>query len=110
MRTSGFRNIFAGGAGGGGGGLTDGSETGLTPGFNCDDEVLPGGFGSGYPQNPQNAVPSGFSLPHCPHAGIRSPSLPHRIFDGTSEQDLQLSPAPFFPCIKSPGCATGHKP
>jgi hypothetical protein len=110
MRTSGFRNIFAGGAGGGGGGLTDGKETGLTPGFSCDDEGLPAGFASGYPQNPQNAVPSGLSLPHCPHAGIRSPSLPYQNFRGTSEQGLQLSPAPFSPHIKIPGCATGHKP
>jgi hypothetical protein len=77
MRTSGFRNIFGGGAGGGGGGgLADGSETGLTPGFSCDDEGLLAGLASGYPQCPQNAVPSGLSLPHCPHAGIRSLSLP----------------------------------
>lgn len=30
----------------------------------------PPGAVNGVAQNPQNAVPSGFSLPHCLHAGI----------------------------------------
>jgi hypothetical protein len=100
MRTSGFRNIFGGGAGGGGG-LTDGRETGLTPGFSCDDPDLPAGFGSVYPQNPQNAVPSGLSLPHCPHAGIRSPSLPYRIFTEPANKVCNC-PQPRFPLYQNP--------
>jgi hypothetical protein len=42
----------------------------LPPGFVDDDPGSPAGFASGAPQYPQNTVPAGLSLPHCPHAGI----------------------------------------
>jgi hypothetical protein len=55
-------------------------DPGLPLGLGSGEIGLPIGLASGVAQYPQNTVPSGLSLPHCLHAGIRSPWPHHRIF------------------------------
>ena len=79
VRISGL-NGFGGGEAFGGGDVlrVDGGGTGLPVGFVGGGELgLFPGRASGVAQYPQNTVPSGLSLPHCLHAGIRPPR-PHR--------------------------------
>jgi hypothetical protein len=59
-----------------------GGETGFSLGHG-GDTGLSAGLASGVAQYPQNTMPSALSLPHCLHAGIRSPWL-----------DYQISPRP----------------
>ena len=75
--------------------------TGLTPGFSCDDEALPAGFASGYPQNPQNAVPSGLSLPHCPHQALDHLRSLTKIFAEPANKVCNC-PQPRFPLYQIP--------
>jgi hypothetical protein len=61
------------GLGCGGNPRIGGEDAGLPLGFGGGDTGLSVGLASGVAQYPQNTMPSALSLPHCLHAGIRSP-------------------------------------
>jgi len=87
-----------------------GADAGLSLGVGCGDMELSPGLASGAAQYPQNIVPSGFSLPHCLHAGIRSP-WPHAEFLRNQQtSSWQLSPAHLLPWSNHFSCATGRAP
>jgi hypothetical protein len=74
------------GLGGGDDPRIGGEGKGSSLGFGCGDTGLPAGLASGAAQYPQNTMPSALFLPHCLHAGIRSPWLHYQIFPQPANQ------------------------
>ncbi len=77
----------------------------MSLGVGCGDMRLSPGLASGAAQYPQNIVPSGFSLPHCLHAGIRSPWPHAKFLRNQRTSPWQLSPARLLPWSNHFSCA-----